>query len=408
LFSSARAQQQHQENPWAEVVDANGNILYSNLTDLGVVQVDADWMPNVPFLNGQATYHEYLTPNGNVVLLPSATTLFFMAANPKASGLNQANSVLGNGMGALETMLAGYLTPTDLQRMGYTSPNDFFQAVVDGRQNIWSFGGQNMMNFLSDLISGSIADGNLYTMLVLYTAGNCDAVPGGCPAGVTIRTPPPPAACSAPYIQTNPIQVTGGSGDGGKIAPPNPVVIGQDPERCGVDVRVNVLIPPVVYHYFVSVPHSKLVCAADSTGRGAGCPDHPSDPHWKTEVNIWYECVEHTQVFPDYLNTARVSISLTDASRNWILTDLAQAYPNTHLLHPDFSYTFPGPGILLGDQSVTWTTTIPRIQTADPGDYATSVLVRTAGTPVSAPRQAQISLGQFMVDLVRVTLIGKP
>jgi len=130
--------------------------------------------------------------------------------------------------------------------------------------------------------------------------------------------------------------------------------------------------------------------------------------HWKTVVHIWYECVEHTQVFPDHLNSAQVSISLTKDSRTWIQTDLAQAYPGAHLLHPDFSYSFPGPGTLLGDQSVFWTTILPRIQTADPGDYATSVMVRTTGTPVSAPRQVQISLGQFRVDLVRVTLIGKP
>jgi hypothetical protein len=53
-------------------------------------------------------------------------------------------------------------------------------------------------------------------------------------------------------------------------------------------------------------------------------------------------------------------------------------------------------------------TILPRIQTADPGDFATSVLVRTTGTSVSAPRQAQISLGQFKVELVRVTLIEQP
>ena len=138
-------------------------------------------------------------------------------------------------------------------------------------------------------------------MLLLYTAGNCDAVPGGCPTGIVIPTPPPPPTCQPPFIQTNPIQVNGGSGEGGKIAPPNPVVIGQDPERRGVDVQVNVLIPPVVYHYFETVPHTELVCVSNAIGNGAGCPDHPSNPRWDTEINIWYECVEHTQVFPDHL-----------------------------------------------------------------------------------------------------------
>jgi len=409
MVAFAQGEQPPQEGPWGEVVDENGNILYGNLTDLGEIQVDADWMPDIPFINGQATYHEYLTPSGNIVLLPSASTLFFMAANPTTSGLDQADSALGNGIGALETMLAGYLTPADLHHMGYTNPDEFFQAVLNGNESIWSFGGQNMMNFLSDLISGSIADGNLYTMLLLYTNGNCAAVPGGCPPGLPIPTPtPPPSVCPAPFIQTGPIQVTGGSGDGGKIAPPNPVVIGQDPERRGVDVQVNVLIPPVVYHFFEVIRHDDLVCAWDSTGRGSGCPDHPRDSRWTTEINTWYECREHTQVFPDYLASARVSVNLTQTSREWILTDLAQAYPGAHLLHPDFSFPFSGPGSLLGNQSVSWSAVIPNIQTADPGNYSTTVTVRTTGTAVSAPRQVQIGIGQFTVELVEVTLIEQP
>jgi hypothetical protein len=303
-------------------------------------------------------------------------------------------------------MLAGYVTPADLARLGYSSPDQFYQAVINGQANIFTF--DFMGQFLLDLLDTSVADQNLYTMLLLYTAGNCAAVPGGCPSRGVTPTPPPPSICSAPYIQTSPILVTGGSGDGGKIAPPNPVVIGQDLERRGVDVKINVLIPPVVYHFFVAVRHDDLVCVLDNTGHGSGCSKHPGDPHWTTTIHTWYECVEHTQVFPDRLNSVQVSISLTQDSRTWILTDLAQAYPGAHLLHPDFSYSFPGPGTLLGDQSVTWVTTIPRIQTADPGDFATSVLVRTTGTPVSAPRQVQIGIGQFKVELVRVTLIGEP
>jgi hypothetical protein len=406
LFTFAMADQPHQENPWGEVIDANGNILYANLTDLGEIHVEADWMPNVPFIDGQATYHRYLTPNGNVVVMPSASTLFFMAIHPNDSGLNNANSLLGNGLGVFETMLAGYVTPADLARLGYSSPDDFYQAVIDGKANIFTF--DFMGNFIWDLLTSSLADQNLYTMLLLYTPSNCSAVPGGCPSRGVTPTPPPPSICSAPYIQTSPILVTGGSGDGGKIAPLDPVVIGQDPERRGVDVKVNVLIPPVVYHFFVAIRHDDPVCVLDSTGHGSGCSKHPGDSHWKTVIHTWYECVEHTQVFPDHLNSAQISISLTAASRNWILTDLAQAYPGAHLLHPDFSYSFPGPGILLSDQSVTWTTTIQRIQTADPGDFVTSVLVRTNGTPVSAPRQVQIGIGQFKVELVRVTLIGQP
>ena len=407
MVAYAQGEQPPQDGPWGEVIDDNGEIIYSNLTDLGEIQVDAEWMPDVPFINGEATYHRYLTPSGNIVVMPSASTLFFMALNPEESGINDSSYALGNGLGVFETMLAGYVSPSDLAGMGYTSPEDFYQAVINGQAKIFTF--DFMGQFFLDLLDMSVADQNLYTMLLLYTNGNCDAVPGGCPPGMPIPTPtPPPSVCPAPFIQTGPIQVTGGSGDGGKIAPPNPVVIGQDPERRGVDVQVNVLIPPVVYHFFEVIRHDDLVCAWDSTGRGSGCPDHPRDSRWTTEINTWYECREHTQVFPDYLASARVSVNLTQTSREWILTDLAQAYPGAHLLHPDFSFPFSGPGSLLGNQSVSWSAVIPNIQTADPGNYSTTVTVRTTGTAVSAPRQVQIGIGQFTVELVEVTLIEQP
>jgi hypothetical protein len=403
----AQGEQPSQDSPWGEILNPDGSIRYTNLTDLGEIQVDADWVPNVPFIDGQATYHRYLTPSGNVVVMPSASTLFFMAIHPAESGINQANSSLGNGLGVFETMLAGYVTPADLAKLGYSSPNDFYQSVIDGKANIFTFDFTG--NFLWDLLTSSLADQNLYTMLLLYTHSNCDAVPGSCPFSATVTAPTPvPPICQAPFILTSPIQVIGGSSEGGKIAPPKPVVIGQETERRGVDVQVKVLIPPVVYHFFEAIRHEDQVCAQDSAGLGSGCADHPRDPQWTTTVHTWYECREHIQVFPDYLASDRVAVDLTPSSRNWILTDLAQAYPGAHLLHPDFSYAFPGPGSLQGDQSVSWTKIIPSIQTADPGDYTTNVTIRTAGTLVSAPRQVQVGIGQFTVALVRVSLIEQP
>jgi hypothetical protein len=387
------------DGPWGEVVDADGNIRYDILTDLGETHETVDWMPDVPFIDGQATYHEYLTPSGNLVVLPSATTLFFMAANPEASGLNQADSSLGNGFGVLETMLAGYLSPSDLANHGYTDSADFFQAVIDGDANIWTLGGLSTIHFMTDLLTGSLADQNLYTMILLYTQGGCDDSPGGCPAELVEALPTPvEVECPSPFIQTGPISISGGSGDGGKIAPPNPVVVGQDQEKRGVDVQVNVHVPPVIYHYYVKVPRQEESCRRDSSGHGGGCSDHPGDPNYKTVVNVWFECEEHTRSYTDRLASVHVTISLTQASRQWILTDLAQAYPGAHLIHPDFSVSFGGGG-------ASWSKVIPRIQTADPGNYVVNVSVRTTGTPVSAPRSANAGLGQFLVELVRVTLI---
>ena len=145
-----------QQNPpvdpnsmWGEVVDQNGNIRYNNLTDLGTVQQSANWMPSIPGIGSlQASYHEYQTPSGNIVVLPTASTLFFMALNPQASGLAQADSQLGLGAGMvleapgiIKGMLQGYIDPAAITRLGYTNPDDFFSDVVNGKQNIWSVGG---------------------------------------------------------------------------------------------------------------------------------------------------------------------------------------------------------------------------------------------------------------------------
>ncbi len=96
----AQSQNPPDQGVWGEVVDENGNILYGNLTDLGSQTENPDWMQvNLPGgldIPLEATYHTYQTPSGNIVVLPSATTLFFMALNPDASGLSGASSALGN------------------------------------------------------------------------------------------------------------------------------------------------------------------------------------------------------------------------------------------------------------------------------------------------------------------------
>lgn len=235
------------------------------------------------------------------------------------------------------------------------------------------------------------------------------ATPGGTPE----PTPGVPQ-CDPPWITTGQISVIGldGNGEGGKIAPPNPVVVGQDPEQRGADVGVQIQIPPVVLHWYEAEQH--LECKKDVQGNGDGCPGPASrydnnwdeskidNPQWE-ERTTW-ECIEHTQTFPDPLSVANVQVSLTGASRDYILNELSQAYPGAHLKHPDFGYQFPGPGSVDGAMNVIWQMVIPNIPVADPGDYVTTVSGWTAGTPVSAPRQFSASLGTFHTYFLRVTL----
>ncbi|GIV67115.1 MAG: hypothetical protein KatS3mg047_1508 [Bellilinea sp.] len=96
---------------WGDFFDENGN-LKPGVVDLGEQKVPADWMPDVPawvpdwIYDGAATYHMYALPSGESVLLPSATTLFFMAMNPRESGLVDANGQINSEL-ALRIQSAG-------------------------------------------------------------------------------------------------------------------------------------------------------------------------------------------------------------------------------------------------------------------------------------------------------------
>jgi len=89
-----------QDGAWGEVVDSNGNILYDQMTDQGVVTQAADWMPSITLpvvgtVSMDAEYHSYVTESGNTVLMPTASTLFFMTASANESGFLAAASTMG-------------------------------------------------------------------------------------------------------------------------------------------------------------------------------------------------------------------------------------------------------------------------------------------------------------------------
>src|SRR4030042_3006039 len=91
------------ESPWGEILNPDGSIRWDLLSDLGTVSESADWMditlPGGMVLDLDATYHRYQTPSGNILVLPSPATLFFMAMHPVESGLASAERMLGDGAG---------------------------------------------------------------------------------------------------------------------------------------------------------------------------------------------------------------------------------------------------------------------------------------------------------------------
>lgn len=86
---------------WGNFFDADGKLL-PGVIQGGEVTQQASWMPTFPAWTGiklDATYHQLVAPNGQTMLVPSTTTLFFMAMNPQASGLVNSNGQLGSGLG---------------------------------------------------------------------------------------------------------------------------------------------------------------------------------------------------------------------------------------------------------------------------------------------------------------------
>lgn len=429
----AFAQEGDGDDAWGEFLNPDGSINWPNLTYLGETTEQADWMYielpggiQVPL--GDARYSRYLTPSGNVLVLPSPVTMFMTFLHPEESGFaGNPPENLGSGHEILAALAADYIDLQDLQALGYIDPAEFFQAVIEGRENIWSLVSPN---FLIEITRMTLDAGFLVTALWLYlNGGDCNLIPGGCPPGYGLTpTPggpdvtPTPAdeACPAPSISFGDI-----SASGEKTAPPRPVVVGQDPEKRGVDVELSVAIPPVIFTWYEA--QVTRTCEYVSSGNGGGCPGPGSryddvigpdgghtrwsasmetDPNWDSDSDT--ECIEHIEVFPDYLDYASLRISLSSESRSWILTDLAQAYPGARLKRPDWQFTFQGPGSLGGGDTVTWAQLIPGIQLADPGVYGMHVTGRTTGTLVSAPRPFDLTLDQFRVDLLRVTLIEAP
>jgi len=450
----------------SEAVNPDGGLNYANMTDLGVVSVDADWMPAVAGFSVQATYHQYMTREGNLVLVPTMatdligrifTTGLFENGIPEGY-YNPGGAIAVNVIGQenlttgidLESDIYGTITydpsmsmvppaygPTATYNFEMSTLADYLGITPDALSAQLKMSGITLFDLLRLAIKDTQTAGTLtvYGNTTVLVYPDCTQSPVGCTGDYlsahTDLTPPAPVVfdpptCAAPYTTSGPITVTGGpsAGDGGKLAPPHPIVVGQDPQRRGVDIQVQVLVPLISYHYFETVRHEELLCLS-----GPANPDHPGCPgpaskytngaswtpsaifnnKYYEQVHVYFECIEHTRSYTDAISAVTIDLSLTEASRVWILTNLEQAYPGAYLKHPSFSFSYPGPGSLAGG-GVTWTQIASGIPIADPGWWAVTVSVLTTGTPVSSPRFVTVPLGQFLDELVRVTLTsgGQP
>jgi hypothetical protein len=431
-FQIARAQD---SNPWDEVVNPDGS-LRDDLVDLGEIDVDADWMdmqlPLNLIIDLDANYHRYQTQDGDIILLPSPTTLFFMAMHPHESGLVEAESQIGVG-GAIGIELLGGLVGDSInwdkvfqQNPQYTTPDDFWGDVISGNQNIFTFFAG--VDFLTDLVSLSVEDMNLRLALLAYSNGaaDCAAVPGGC-TGVQSTTQPtrqatsrptqrptlaPPAApkptrllpsipnCPVPTIEQGPPSLQIGS-----LGPSKPLVVGQDPEKRGADIRATASIPPVIYTYYTIKPIFEEVC--EETCQSAAPGVQPVCSESCEEVLVRFECEQHIEIYPERITSAQADVSLSGASQAWILNNLAGKWYEAYIHQGGFNLA-PGmahPQIGCGGDSTCYANLlVTRVPFADPGTFNLSWTVATAGTPLTPARMLQAA-GTVEVWVTLVTLI---
>lgn len=406
LFHPVHAQEEMPENGddssvWGEVVTVNGILLFDEMIDLGVIQQDVTWMEASIMGNDvlDATYHVYQTSNGNMVYLPDAMTLAYMAASPAESGFANA-SMLAEGDGikisTLGTIVGGDVPSTEsmdselveILSKAWSNPENFFYDVLNGKSPAFTGIGESTMNALIRLLSVSYEDLNYYTAILVFD--DCTVSPLGCldvqstptplPTQIPtiVPTQTPPKGCPASQVTTQSIQATIEL-----VAPEYPLVVGQDPERRGADIMVDVMIPPTTYTYYVRVPIFEEQCVLDESTNMYSCED----------VIIDWKCEKQVKVYSDPIADVIATANLTQDSREWIENGLSESWYEANVQQPNHSLI---PGLQTFSSSCNQLSQcgmsqfIANIPFVDPGYYNLGLSIWTMGTPVSSPRHVVV------------------
>ena len=382
---------------WDEVLNEDGTIRYDNLIDQGVQTEDADWMPGVTVLGqtigGQAEYHLYETSDGTVVQLPTATTLFFMALNPAESGIGDASATHLTGAGtalAMPGLISAILqgADVDFSNMGYVSADQYADALIAGETDIWSMGTGDLWGIMSSLIDASVRDMNFYTALLLYTPDNipeeiAELLPDDFDWTDVPNEPADHPTCPAGFATPGKITTSGTM-----VAPNYPLVVGQDPDKRGVDLSFSASVAPTIWTYWEEVPIWGMgTCGSEKNNNLRSC-----------ETIIDWTCEQRTRSYPETIPVAYASATLSSNSKDWILNTLSIRYPGAYIHNGSFKYP-SSPG------GSTWSFDRKGVQVQDPGTWGLTVRGRTSGTPVSDSRNFGGEAGSFQVYLKEIAIV---
>lgn len=186
-----------------------------------------------------------------------------------------------------------------------------------------------------------------------------------------------------------------------KIAPPYPIVVGQDSTKRGVDMSAAIQIHPVIVKY--DVPKYEHECQyVGGTVTDSACQNQIG---WKN-VKVFAGCETKTEVFPDRIAFTTIEANLSPQSIHWITTDLAAKYPGAHVYQAHWSL-WPGRTPTQGGMSPDGTSLnvlYANVPLADPGTYRLLIQGATTGTPYSRPRSFSFTAPDFDVHLLESTI----
>ncbi len=433
-FFVAPAQADEGTTGWGNFFDTDGNLL-PGVTNAGEITQPADWMPDLPAWTGlsfDATYHQYVAPSGETILVPSTTTLFFMAMNPQESGLVDASGQIASNFG-VGVELAGQVASGNgahfisalfqaLSGMSQVDADQAADAAISG-QDAWSLFSpdSDVAKFLNLFYQLSKNDGNLYLLALEYES--CSNSPAGCPAELCAANP---VACGLPHTPeveveptpTEPPTCPGPSVSQGNpvlsispAAPPYPVVVGQDPDNRGADINGNVSIPPVILTWYEPIYEEIETCSSASTNQTSNCTRPNGQPGaFKTSLEF-KECRVHREILPERINILNARAELSGESRNWIVNDLGSKWYGAYIHQGSFNLVQYGSLSNGCDGGGTCSATLAALKVpfADPGLFNLSIQVGTNGTywngqQITPPRILS-GHGEIKVYVILPTLI---
>jgi hypothetical protein len=193
-----------------------------------------------------------------------------------------------------------------------------------------------------------------------------------------------------------------------KNTPAFPVVVGQDPNDEGVTIEYTIALQPTVvtYEKWQMIGHRFITCSENTEtddpnnyGLEYTCPNG-----WHPIIEHFWGCSIKEKYYKEDFNNLDAGISLTSGSRNWILGELAHAFPNARLMNPNWSYGVNSGCVWQGEVCVM--NFALNFQVTDPGYYDIVIQGTTTGSKASPPRSFEINSGQVGVFLVDATGIA--